>query len=299
MSRNLRQTIDQFLEYLTKQRGFSVLTAKAYRRDLGQFHEHVREALGDVGLEEALTKGILRSFTYALGARGLRPRSIARKVATMKSFCRFCARHNLISANAAKTVVAPKLDKPLPSFLTEKQAAGLEQHPEAATGDLLRDRAIVEVLYGSGIRLSELHSLNVGTIDRRQATVRVVGKGRKERIVPVPPSAIEAVEQYIRSRGGADQQAPLFVNAKGGRLSARQIQRIVHRELTRVTTQKKRSPHVLRHSFATHLLDAGADIRSVKELLGHSSLATTQIYTHVSKEHLKKTYFQAHPRASE
>ncbi len=299
MANDLAKTIDRFLDYLTKQRGFSQNTVQAYRRDLTQFQDYAAETLGEVGLHDSLTKGIIRSFTYSLASRNLRPRSVARKVATLKSFSRYCARQKIISSNPAKTIVAPKLDKPLPSFLTEKQAKALDAPVAEPTIDVLRDRAIIELFYGSGMRLSELHSLNIGIIDRHQITIRVIGKGRKERIIPVPQSAVQAVDAYLRARGPADLQQPLFANKKGERLSIRQIQRIVEREIARVSTQKKKSPHVLRHSFATHMLDAGADIRAVKELLGHSSLSTTQIYTHVSKEHLRKTYLQAHPRATE
>jgi integrase/recombinase XerC len=205
-------------------------------------------------------------------------------------------KQRLLSVNPSKTLATPKMDKPLPVFLTGTQAEELEEVTSAE--DNARDRAIVEFFYGSGIRLSELHGLAFGDIDRGKMTVRVMGKGRKERIVPLTGQSVEALEEYMKARAGESGAGdPVFVNGKGARLSRRQIERIVSKSLARVSQQKKKSPHVLRHSFATHLLDSGADIRAVKELLGHSSLATTQVYTHISREHLMKVYRQAHPKA--
>jgi integrase/recombinase XerC len=218
-------------------------------------------------------------------------------VAALKSFSRYCVKNRILSGNPAKTLANPKLDKPLPAFITTKQADMLAAgDPEDEQG--IRNRAVVELLYGSGIRLAELQQLTAGAIDRRSRVVRVLGKGRKERVVPVTLDAIDLIDRYISVRAVAKEQTdPLFVNKAGKRLSRRQIERIVQRELAAVSQLRKKSPHVLRHSFATHLLDAGADIRAVKELLGHASLATTQVYTHISKEHLLKVYRQAHPRS--
>jgi integrase/recombinase XerC len=300
----LQETIQSFLDYLLKEKGYSGHTVDAYRRDMEQFSAFVSQNYSDVPFEDIMKKGVMRSFTFSLGELALKPRSVARKIATLKSFSKFCMKEKRISVNPAKLLANPKLDKPLPAFLTEKQAHDLED----ATGtdstkqdpaDALRNRAIVELLYGSGMRLSELYSCDVGTIEYKRATVRVLGKGKKERVVPVTEQAVSAIREYLDMRKTAKAtDAPLFANDKGGRLSRRQIERIVCRELSRVSQQKKKSPHVLRHSFATHLLDQGADIRAVKELLGHASLSTTQIYTHMSKEHLLKVYRQAHPRAT-
>ncbi len=295
----IKDTIKNFLEYLRKQRGYSEHTVAAYQHDLVQFIDFVESEIGKTSIKEVLTKGILRTFIYSFHDHGFKSRTIARKVATLKSFSRYCVKNKIVKVNSAKTLSTPKLDKPLPSFITRKQADAM------VTGDpdgemALRNRAIVELFYGTGIRLAELHALNIGTIDRRERTVRVIGKGRKERIVPVTPDAIALVDRYIANRSVAKgHDDPLFTNKEGRRLSRRQIERVVSRELAAVSRLKKKSPHVLRHSFATHLLDAGADIRAVKELLGHSSLSSTQIYTHVSKEHLRKVYNKAHPRAGE
>jgi integrase/recombinase XerC len=298
LSSSLATVMEHFFSYIEKEKGFSGHTLQAYRRDLGQFLAFIREKKAPESLEQAMQKSVLRSFTFSLGIKKLKPRSIARKIAAIKSFSRFCARRHLLQANPAKLLSTPKLDSQLPVLLTRTQADRIAPPPPQSAPDLLRNHAIVEFFYGSGIRLSELQALTIGSVNVRGATVRVLGKGRKERIVPLTATAIEAMTRYLdalkRSRSPG---TPLFTSNTGGPLSRRHIQRIVARELSLVSQQKKRSPHVLRHSFATHLMDAGADIRAVKELLGHSSLATTQVYTHVSREHLLKAYRQAHPRA--
>jgi integrase/recombinase XerC len=293
---SLSRATRAFLEYLQKERNYSAHTVAAYRRDLEQFSSFATER-GAATLKAAMTKAVLRDFVRTLTASGLRPRSVARKTATLKSFSRYCVRHRKLAANAARSLASPRLDKLLPSFLTQQQAGRLEQG-KVDTLSARRNRAIVEMLYGSGLRLGELHALDIGAVDRRRLTVRVLGKGRKERLVPITDQAAEQLAAYLAVRRGtpADSNA-LFTNGNGERLSRRQIERIVERSLALVTQQKKRSPHVLRHSFATHLLDGGADVRAIKELLGHASLATTQVYTHVSKEHLLQAYRQAHPRA--
>jgi len=284
-----------FLEYTEKEKGYSGNTVEAYRSDLSQFVEFLLHKGHPLTVSAALSKQPLRLFLHDVGRLGLKARSVARKVAAIKSLCRYCVKTGVLTVNPAKALSTPKLDSPLPVFLTAAQAESLEG---AAASDSARNRAIVEFFYGSGIRLSELHGLTFGSIDRRGMTVRVMGKGRKERIVPVTAQSVDALDEYLKERrGGVDPRDPVFLNSKGERLSARQIERIVSATVSQVSQQKKKSPHVLRHSYATHLLDAGADIRAVKELLGHASLSTTQVYTHISREHLLKVYKQAHPRA--
>ena len=291
----LGQVVGRFLEYARKEKGYSEHTVEAYRSDLEQFMEFLAARGVDLAVS-ALAKTPLRLFVHDVGERGLKARSVARKVASIKSLCRYCVRQRIIAANPSKALATPKMDKPLPVFLSAAQAESLDAGE--GRGGSARNRAIVEFFYGSGIRLSELHGLVFGDIDRRKMTVRVMGKGKKERIVPLTAQALEALDEYLKARPGeAGPDAPVFVNDRGERLSKRQIERVVGDSLASVSAHKKRSPHVLRHSFATHLLDSGADIRAVKELLGHSSLATTQVYTHISREHLLKTYRQAHPRA--
>lgn len=295
----LTAAMAQFFDYIEKEKGFSGLTLAAYRSDLDQFFLFLTSNKLPLTLEGAMKKNILRQYTFSLSTRGLKPRSIARKIAALKSFSRFCARRHLLSVNPAKLLSAPKLDKQLPVFLTRKQAGAITVPPENADEEMLRNYAIVEFFYGSGLRLSELQGLTVGGVNVRSATVRVLGKGRKERIVPLTGTSIEAMQRYFgRRKTATTPDRPLFATAGGEKISRRQIERIVAKELSLVSRQKKRSPHVLRHSFATHLMDGGADIRAVKELLGHASLTTTQIYTHVSREHLLKAYKLAHPRAA-
>lgn len=294
---SIKPVIEDFLNYLKKQKGYSPNTVDSYRHDLAQFVDYAAANTGKTAITGIMTRNIVRAFVYSFREHGFKSRSIARKVATMKSFSRYCVKNKLLSSNPAKTLASPKLDKPLPAFLSQGQTEQLLTEP-VADDESHRRRALIELLYGTGMRLSELHSLNVGTIDRKNGLVRVLGKGKKERILPVTIQAVEAIDRYVAVRSVAKKyDDPLFVNKKGERLSRRQIQRIVGQELALVSQQKKRSPHVLRHTFATHLLDRGADIRAVQELLGHASLATTQVYTHVSKEHLLKIYRQAHPRA--
>jgi integrase/recombinase XerC len=298
---------NSFLEYLQKEKGYSEHTVSAYKSDLDQFKEFVKNIAGAESLKSIMEKRVLRSFTYSLGDRKLKPRSIARKVAALKSFSKYCIRRHLLSVNQAKLISTPKLDRPLPAFLTEKQAMALSPAQDQSvtpqttirdTLNTLRNYAIVELFYGSGLRLSELHACDRHTVDVRKRTIRVLGKGRKERIVPVTDQLLALLNRYRETRpDSAGPDSPLFTNSNGKRLSRRHIERIVSAEIAKVSQQKKKSPHVLRHSFATHLLDGGADIRAVKELLGHASLSTTQIYTHMSKEHLLKVYKQAHPRA--
>lgn len=300
MARQLTDAAQQFLDYLARERAYSEHTVAAYRRDLTQFAAYVQEHLGTSDLEACLAKTPLRGYLYALGRQGMKPRTLARKVATFKSFAKYCVRRGFVTTNPARLLVTPRLDKPLPSFLTERQTADLDDRTNNTDSSVnsLRDRAIVELFYGTGMRLAELHSLDADIIDRRNLTVRVIGKGRKERVVPVTPQAVEAIRDYHKARRGTPAAGTaLFTNDKGERLSRRTIQRVVKKALELVTQQKKKSPHVLRHTFATHMLDGGADIRAIKELLGHASLSTTQVYTHVSKEHLLSVYRQAHPRS--
>jgi tyrosine recombinase XerC len=293
----LGQLVGRFLDYARKEKGYSEHTVDAYRSDLEQFMRFLVQKNVALTVSAALSKTPLRLFMHSVTAQGLKARSVARKVASIKSLCRYCVKQRVIAVNPSKALATPKMDKPLPVFLTSTQAEELGD--VTAGDDNARNRAIVELFYGSGIRLSELHGLTAGDVDRRNMTVRVMGKGRKERIVPLTNQTLDALDAYMKIRPGAaaGPNDPIFVNAKGARISRRQIERIVGASLSQVTMNKKKSPHVLRHSFATHLLDSGADIRAVKELLGHSSLATTQIYTHISREHLLKVYRQAHPRA--
>lgn len=296
---SLSLVISSFLEYVRKEKFFSEHSINAYRRDLFQFYDFCNNKNIPLTPDSALKKIVLRSFIMSLSSEGNKPRSIARKMGALKSFAKYCVKQKILSVNTVKVLVSPKLDKPLPVFLTQHQTENIIK-PQENTFESTRNHCIVEFFYGCGIRLSELYLLNVNDVEVKQQVVKVFGKGRKQRIVPVTTVAIVAMNRYLQhccKDGGF--KIPLFINSKGERLSKRQIERIVSKSLASVSQQKKRSPHVLRHSFATHLLDEGADIRAVKELLGHASLSTTQIYTHVSKEHLLEIYRQAHPRAEQ
>lgn len=221
--------------------------------------------------------------------------SIARKVSTLRSFYKYLMREKIVSSNPAKNVATPKAEKPLPTALTVDEAFRLMESPMEK--EQLRDRAILELLYSSGLRVSELVGLDGNHLDQELGIVKVMGKGRKERIVPVGKKAMEALKTYLEDRGHLEANAPVFVNTRGGRLTSRSVGRLVKKYTRHSGVFRKISPHSLRHTFATHLLDAGADIREIQEMLGHASLSTTQRYTHISLGKLMEVYDKAHPRS--
>jgi len=231
--------------------------------------------------------------------------SIARKISTLRSFFKYLIREQIIPSNPAKSVSSPKVEKTLPTTLTVDEAFRLMESPkgipekssEVSKQNGVRDRAILELLYSSGLRVSELVGLSLNQLDSDLGIVRVMGKGRKERIVPVGGKAIDALKSYLEGRGGSAGENPVFINSSGGRLTARTVGRLVKKYTRHSGIFRKVSPHSLRHTFATHLLDAGADIREIQEMLGHSSLSTTQRYTHVSMGKLMEVYDKAHPRS--
>lgn len=290
--------LSNFLNYLEKQRGYSLNTIISYKRDITEYLKFLENKDLPITVNSALSKPSLREFIYHLATKNLAPRTVARKRASLLSISKYALKEQLIEVNAMKTIASPKLDKPIPSFYTEDQVNKIaETYPTDEKG--LRDRAILELLYGSGIRLSELHSIILSDINENDRMIKVLGKGNKERIIPITEYSLELINRYLSFRDTKDPKLPLFISRKGTAISKRQIERIVEKQLSTVSSAKKRSPHTLRHTFATHMLDNGADIRLVKELLGHSSLASTQIYTHVTKERLKEAYRQAHPRSGE
>jgi integrase/recombinase XerC len=292
---------ERFLRFLAAERGASPLTLKSYREDLRQLEEFLRSAgcrrPGDA------SSVILRRFAAGLHAAGYAATSVARKLACTRSFYAFGQREGWVAANPAKPLRSPKRARKLPKFLTGEEIARLLAAPQPGRAGGLRDRAILELMYSSGVRVRELVNLDDGDLDLRGATVRVRGKGRRERLGIVGSHARRAIEAWIASRPRAASAAarpgsrPLFTNRLGGRLSVRGVARLLEKHLAQAGLSRRASPHTLRHSFATHLLDAGADIRSVQELLGHKSLVTTQIYTHVTTSRLLDAFDKAHPRA--
>lgn len=303
------QLIERYLLHLGREKNFSKHTIKAYRNDLGQFYRFLREQLGreEVALQDIDWLAI-RHFLGALRREGFSKKSMARKLTSIRSFLKFLCREGLMETNPASHITSPKLGKRLPSLLNQDQMSRVMDLPDTRTILGLRDLAILELLYSTGIRLGELVGLNLQSFEQGGEVIRVTGKGGKQRIVPVGRKAVQALKAYLERRdellGKAvrpgevkGKEEALFLNYRGERLSPRGVQRVVEKYLRRVSEAQKVSPHVLRHTFATHLLDAGADLRAVKELLGHTSLSSTQIYTHVTTERLKKAYEQAHPRA--
>jgi integrase/recombinase XerC len=306
-----RARLREFLRHLTDERQLSPHTVSAYTRDLTQLSTFLDDYLGRSDWDWAdVDRLALRGFMGRLRRSGNARRTVARKLSAVRTFFRFLHLEDRIPSNPTRAVRAPRTEKRLPGHLTradvEEVFTGAEARAAENTLEGTRDLLILELLYGSGLRLSELHALDLGTVDRRQRLVRVLGKGRKERIVPVTEATLVALERYEPRRaeamgGGGQGKDPeaLLVNARGGRLSRRSIQASVHRCLDAAAGAEGLSAHALRHSFATHLLESGADLMAVKELLGHVSLSTTQIYTHTTKERLRRVYKDAHPRSGE
>ncbi|MBN1832176.1 MAG: tyrosine recombinase XerC [Deltaproteobacteria bacterium] len=301
--------IDSFIDDLISLKGYSDHTAKSYRIDLEQFSSFLFEkqdlsGKGESAPElESIDFLVIREYLGRLYGRYSRT-SIARKLSTIRSFFYFLERKGLFKGNPAADISTPKQEKYIPNHLPVDEMFRLLDGPDKEKPLGLRDLAILETLYSCGIRVSELSGLNVSSIDFEQRLVRVVGKGNKERIVPIGKKALQAVNEYIEKTGSLRKKSgkhfentPLFLNSRGGRLTARSIERMVSKYAKRSSLMTEVTPHSLRHTFATHLLDGGADLRSVQELLGHASLSTTQKYTHVSLERLMQVYDKAHPRS--
>jgi integrase/recombinase XerC len=289
----MREPLAAFLRHLAVEKHASPHTLRSYRRDLGEF-ETFRTGAG-VALAEVDVR-LVRAWLAALHARGLDPVSIARNLAALRSWCRFLVRRGALPRNPAREVRGPRVPRKLVSFLPADETAALLARSGSGGPAQRRDTAILELLYASGLRVSELAGLDVDDVDRAAGTVRVVGKGRKERIVPFGRQAARALDAYLAPRGPA-ASGPLWLGRRGARLGVRTIHALVRRAARHAGLTRRVSPHTLRHTFATHLLDAGADLRMIQELLGHSRLSTTQRYTHVGADQLMRVYDAAHPRA--
>lgn len=296
-------TIEGFLRHLERERGYSPQTIRAYRSDLSSFLSFLRESLG---LDEpelgSITGREVRSFVARLHRDGYARRTTGRRLAAVRSLMKYAVAEGYLTANPAALVSAPKPGKRLPTVLSREEVDALMDLPDSATPEGARDRALLETLYAAGLRRAELCGLDIEDLDRERGTVRVLGKGGKERIVPVGGYALEAIERWLRHRpalAGHRSAHALFLRDDGDRLDGDALYAIVRSYMSRVTDQGKRSPHVLRHSFATHLLDNGAGLREVSEMLGHASLGTTQVYTHVTVDRLREAYAAAHPRSGD
>ena len=308
-SAGMKDLIERFLEYLRVERNASAHTLRSYSADLEQFRNfllsselHVDEKNGDVAVEK-IDHLAIRAYLSHL-YRGHKKSSLARKLAAQRSFFKYLVEEGRLTQSPAEIVATPKQEKPLPNFLPVDEVFSLMETPDQSTTWGARDRAILETLYSCGIRVSELVGLTDGDIDFTLGILKVFGKGRKERIVPIGEKALAALREYLPQRDGiiaglllSESKAPIFINHRGGRLTSRSVARILQKHILKCGLLRKVSPHALRHSFATHLLDAGADLRAIQELLGHVSLSTTQRYTHVSVDKLMEVYDRAHPRA--
>ena len=296
--------LETFLKHIRLQKNFSAHTLEAYASDLSQYFKYMSSISGDdnSGIGKFTLAGI-RDYLYILSNSGLKRKSIARKLASIKSFGKFLVQEGIIEKNPASDIKTPKIEKKEPVFLSLKEINMVMDAPIDEGMVPYRNHAILELFYSTGIRLSELHGLDIDSIDFHNDVVRVYGKGKKERIIPIGRKAMEAVKKYLPLRrtylfhkGNSDEKA-LFISNRSCRFGKRSIQDSVSKHLKMISEKEHLSPHVLRHTFATHMLDNGADLRAVQELLGHVSLNTTQIYTHVSMERLAQAYRLAHPRA--
>ncbi len=291
----MKQHLEKFLSYLEVEKNYSSHTLLNYKLDLQEFATF----LGTTPVEQS-DYTTLRRFLAQMRTQNLKPRSVARKLSSLRSFFKYLQREKIVSTNPASLLVTPKLDKPLPHFLSEQEATQIIESPgkkdsKKVSDTFLRDKAIFETLYSTGIRVSELVGLDIDDVDFISNIIRVMGKGRKERLVPIGDKALEALQFYIDKR--TQKGNILFLNKNSTRLTSRSVSNIINKYVLQEAMAQHITPHMFRHSFATHLLNRGADLRSVQELLGHVNLSTTQIYTHLTTDKLKKVYDKAHPRA--
>lgn len=300
----MKNYIQKFLEYLEKERKYSNHTIKSYEDDLNQLYVFLSKHFSGVIDLNKIDNVTIRLFLGELVESGLTKKSIARKLSSLKSFFRYLTKEKILVSNPALNIATPKVPKKLPTFLDENSIDKMMDLPDQSTIFGLRDKAILELLYSTGIRLQELISLNLNHINWKNSTIKVLGKGNKVRIVPLGSKAKEAMERYVSRREelyskltGSDAKNAFFLSNKGLRLYPKGVYNIVSYYIEKVSDIERKSPHIIRHTFATHLLNRGADLKAVKELLGHENLSTTQIYTHLTIDHLKKIYNQAHPKS--
>jgi len=295
--------MDRFLDFLQDQKHVSPETLRAYRNDLLQFHTFLAEEHCEHGAPgpEGIDSLAVRGFVAHLSRSGLEKTSVARKLSAVRSFLRHAVRDGQVEANPAEAIASPRVGRHLPRTMTVDEIFNLLERIQGDDPISRRDRALLELLYATGLRVSELVSLDLGDVDLSGLVVRAIGKGNKERLVPFGRKAADSIRAWLESsqrlRTKGMSPTALFLNVRGGRLTDRSVRRVLDRRLREAAIFAQVSPHVLRHSFATHLLGAGADLRAIQELLGHASLSTTQRYTHVSMDALMRIYDRAHPRA--
>lgn len=290
--------ISKFLRYIALEKRYSPKTVESYSTDLIQFAEFINELSDGYDINwKKVNKKYIRHFLMELQGRNLNRRSIARKVATLKSFFRFLEKQEFVDTSIASSVKMPKFENKLPEYLSKNEVEKIINLPKLNSFEGIRDKAILELFYGCGIRLSELINLKLENLMLREDSIRVRGKGNKERILPIGKYSRNALLNYINERNKIAKNGvqEIFVLKSGGKMYPMSVQRLIKKYITQVVSLSSASPHILRHSYATHLLDNGANIRVVKDLLGHENLSTTQVYTHLSIEHLKKVYKNAHP----
>jgi len=310
MLRSMEQLIEQFLEHLRYERNVSAHTLRNYASDLEQFVDHIAPADPKSGARKFpelkdVDHLTIREWLAELHSAQKKKASIARKLAALRTFFQFLVREGLLESNPAKLVSTPRQEKKLPKHLSIEEAIKFIETPDIKTDLGKRDRAILELMYATGVRVAELTTMNLADIDFRNQLVRVTGKRRKQRIVPFGDPAASAIRDYLKVRDKFLLNAPiserddeaLFLNYQGTRITTRSVGRMVEKYIKICAGVHRISPHALRHSFATHLLDSGADLRDIQELLGHARLSTTQVYTHVSMEKLVEVYDKAHPKA--
>ncbi len=299
----MQSAIASFLNFLRVERNASDLTTKSYADDMSHVVEFFEQQKGHVPHPRDVDVGQLRSYVAYLHECNYARSTVARRLACLRSFFRYCNREGICDKNPAKPLRTPRAGRKLPHFLTTDEVGRLLLAPPANKHDGLRDRAILETMYSAGLRVAELVGLNLHDWDRGAGVLRVLGKGRRERIAPVGSFATRAIDYWLEVRkpdpnAPQEDQGAIFLNRFGRRLTTRSIGRMLEKHISTAGLASQTSPHTLRHSFATHLLDGGADLRSVQELLGHKSLTTTQIYTHVSTKRLRETYEKSHPHAA-
>ncbi len=298
----MHSAIDGFLCSLRIERNASPLTMKSYSEDFNSLFDYMQDRVGRIPEPAEIDVAMLRGYVAYLHECQYAKTTIARRLACLRSFFRYCAREKLTTSNPAKALRTPRIGRKLPNFLTTQQTVQLIDAPATDEPSGLRDKAMIETMYSAGLRVAELVGLNIADWDRDANVLRVRGKGRKERIAPVGRYASAALDEWLAVRevspdARPEEQDAVFLNRFGKRLTTRSVGRMLEKYTKTTGLDSKTSPHTMRHSFATHMLDGGADLRSVQELLGHKSLTTTQIYTHVSTQRMRETYDKSHPHA--